>query len=99
MSLPNIKNYAIIALLFALLFQSWRLNNAQHERDTLQNTISRAQAEYKRQAGLLRLTEQEAAASARQSQKRMDNTMGQTVPQDCQKLFDWMIQQAVHRDT
>jgi uncharacterized membrane protein (DUF106 family) len=98
MNLLNIKKYVIIALVFAVLLQSWRLNNAQHERDTLQNTINHAQAEYKRQTELLRLREQEAAISAKQSQKRMDNTMSQPVPADCQMLFDWMIHQAVHRD-
>jgi hypothetical protein len=96
MNLPNIKNYVIIALVFALLLQSWRLNNAQHERDTLQNTINHAQAEYKKQTDALRLTEQEAAISAKQSQQRMDTKMRQAVPQDCQQLFDWMIDQAFY---
>jgi hypothetical protein len=91
MNLLNIRNYAIIALVFALLLQSWRLNSAQHERDTLKTTINHAQAIYKQQTDKLRLREQEAAKRAKQSQERMDETMNQKVPQDCQQLFDWMI--------
>lgn len=91
MNLLNFKTYAIIALLFALLLQSWRLNNAQHERDTLQNTINHAQTAYKQQTERLRLREQEAAISAKQSQKRMDEIMRQKVPKDCEKAIAWMI--------
>lgn len=91
MNLINIKNYAIIALAFALLLQSWRLNSSQQQLATLQNAINHAQTVYKQQTDKLRLREQEAAKRAKQSQKRMDEIMNQKVPKDCEKAIAWMI--------
>lgn len=94
----NFKNYAIITLIFALLLQSWRLNSVKHERDltvekmaTLQSVIAQSEMAYKQQTDRLRLREQEAAASARQSRRRMDGIMNQKVPKDCEEAIAWMI--------
>lgn len=93
MNLSNIRNYAIIALTFALLLQSWRLNNARHANSTLQSAIAQSQAVYRQEESKLRLREQEAAASAKQSQQRTDMIMKEVIPGGCQEAIDWMIEQ------
>jgi hypothetical protein len=94
MNLLNIRNYAIIALAFALLLQSWRLNSSQQQLATLQNAINHAQTVYKQQTDKLRLREQEAAKRAKQSQKRMDEIMNDVVTGGCQGAIDYLIQKS-----
>jgi hypothetical protein len=51
-----------------------------------------------RQQEQLRLREQEAAHARAESLKRMDAIMLATVPQDCQGVNEWLVDQALEFD-
>jgi Tfp pilus assembly protein PilV len=90
--LNQIRNYVIIALILLASIQTYRLQNAQNERDTLQNAINSAQISMRQHTDRLRLREQDAAKSAKQSRKHTDEIMKSDVPTDCRKAIEWMIQ-------
>jgi hypothetical protein len=89
--ITNLKIYVIIALIIFASLQTYRLQNAQHERDTLQNAIAQAQVTYKQQTDKLRLRERDAAKAHAESQKHTDAIMSYQVPSDCHQAIEWMI--------
>jgi hypothetical protein len=89
--LNQIRNYVIIALLIFASAQTYRVKSAQLETATLQNAINSANHQ---QLDKLRLREQEAARSAKQSQVHTDEIMKQTVSGGCQGAIDYLIRQS-----
>ncbi len=104
MSLFSLRNYWWASIIFAsLLFNYIQHNQKSSLVNTvklceansalLQAAITQAQAETAKQAGQVRLREQEAADRALLSQKRTDEIMSTDVSKDCNAAIQWGLNQ------
>lgn len=63
-----------------------------------ESALKSAQAMRVQQEQEVRVREQEAAVVRQQSQKRTNQIMAAPVPADCNRLWDWMIEQALQNN-